>query len=234
MVYGLDETVHSGHNRAPVPIRSEIRRRRKALKWNQQRLAEAAGVHITTVVKAEQGGDSQSSTLAAIEQALATAERDQPGHTGTREHKDTEVETFDRDIERGYKHHDVPVVGDAEASTNGVIAWDSEGIVSAQVEQWVSRSFGDGDPRAYALRIRGDSMVPRYFPGEIVIAQPRVQVRDGDFACVILTTGERLVKRVFRKDGMWLLKSLNEVYPERSVSQADISAIHRIKHSITT
>ena len=52
------------------------------------------------------------------ERALSTAERDQSRHTGTGELQNAEVEDFDRDIERGYNPHDVPVVGDAEASTN--------------------------------------------------------------------------------------------------------------------
>lgn len=221
-------------NPGTVTRSNRLKQRREALGLTQGDVATRAQVHISTVVRLEKGRNVESATLDAIEAALSEAERDQPGHRGTREHEDSEVEDFDRDIQRGYKRRDVPVVGDAEASTDGLISWDSEGIVSAQVEEWVARSFADGDPRAYALRIRGDSMIPRYFPGEVIVAQPRLPVRDGDFACVILTTGERLVKRVFRKDRTWLLKSLNEVYPERLVAEDEIAAMHRIKHSITT
>lgn len=221
-------------NPGTVTRSNRLKKRREALGLTQADIAKMAEVHVSTVVRLEKGRNVESTTIDAIEAALSEAERDQSGHRRTREHDDSEVEDFDRDITRGYKRRDVPVVGDAEASTNGLIAWDSEGVVSAQVEEWVARSFADGDPRAYALRVRGDSMIPRYFPGEVIVAQPRLPVRDGDFACVILTSGERLVKRVFRKDRTWLLKSLNEVYPERLVAEEEIAAMHRIKHSITT
>jgi phage repressor protein C with HTH and peptisase S24 domain len=205
-------------------------------------LAERAGVTPSMVSRWERKGVTpESKTVAKVAAALdvdmsellPTPKSDLPSHGGTGQHPDTEPEEFDRDISRGYKRHDVPVVGDAEASTNGMISWDAEGLVKAQVEQWVSRSFADGDPRAYAVRIRGDSMVPRYFPGEIVIAQPRLPIRDGDFACVILVSGERLIKRVFRQEGTWLLKSLNDEYPPRVVAAVDVAAMHAIRHSIT-
>jgi phage repressor protein C with HTH and peptisase S24 domain len=234
MTYALALADVRADNPVTLPRSARLKLRREALGLTQGELATLADVHVSTVVRLEKNRNVESATLDAIDAALTQAERDQPRHRGTGELNEPEVEDFDRDIERGYRHHDVPVVGDAEASSNGFIAWDSEGIVGAQVEQWVSRSFSDGDPRAYALRVRGDSMVPRYFPGEIIIAQPMLPVRDGDFACVILTSGERLVKRVFRKDATWLLKSLNEDYPERLVAHDEIQAIHRIKHSITT
>lgn len=186
-----------------------------------------------TVVRIEAGGEVKVGTLAKVNTALQQAERDLPRHAGTGEHPSSELEHFDRDISRGYKKHDVPIVGDAEASANGIIAWDDEGIVKAQVDSFVSRAFSDGDQRAYALRVRGDSMVPRYFPGEIVIAQPRIQPKDGDFACVQLTNGERLIKRVFKKDGGWILRSLNEAYPLREVLNEEVHAIHVIRHSVS-
>ena len=234
MTYGLALAGVQTDNPGTLPRSARLKLRREALGLSQGKLATMADVHVSTVVRLEKDRNVESATIDAIDAALTQAEGDLSRHRGTGEQREPEVEEFDRDIERGYKHHDVPVVGDAEASTNGFVSWDSEGIVGAQVEQWVSRSFSDGDLRAYALRVRGDSMVPRYFPGEIIIAQPRLPVRDGDFACVILTSGERLVKRVFRKDRTWLLKSLNEDYPERLVAQDEVAAMHRIKHSITT
>jgi phage repressor protein C with HTH and peptisase S24 domain len=169
----------------------------------------------------------------ADEEARLGIRRDQSSHTSTGEPQShDDAEEFDRDISRGYKKHDVPVIGDAEASTNGFIAWDDEGLVRADVAEWVSRSFADGDPRAYALRVRGDSMVPRYFPGEIVVAQPREICRDGDYAVAVLKSGERLVKRVFKNSGGWTLHSENPLYPDRSVTDGDVLMLHRIRHSI--
>lgn len=66
-------------------------------------------------------------------------ERDLVGHpsTGVLD----EAEAFDRDITRGYKRRDIPLIGDAEADSNGFIAWSDEGMVKAQVERWALVKF---------------------------------------------------------------------------------------------
>jgi phage repressor protein C with HTH and peptisase S24 domain len=75
-------------------------------------------------------------------------------------------------------------------------------------------------------------MSPRYRPGEIIVAQPRLTCRDGDYAVAILTSGERLVKRVFRTTNGWVLHSENALFTDRTVSDDEIVALHRVKHSI--
>jgi phage repressor protein C with HTH and peptisase S24 domain len=219
-----------------------VKRLREAKPLKAKDLAQLLGVSPSVVSgwENDRSGLPETPTLLKIAKALNVSidallsgvdlEYDRLRHTSGSVLDD--AEDFDRDITRGYKKHDVPVIGDAEASTNGIIAWSDEGIVKTQVEQWVSRAFSEGDPKAYALRVRGDSMVPRYFPGEIVIAQPRLSPKDGDFACVQLVNGERLIKRVFRSAGGWLLRSMNESYPTREVTNDEIHAIHVIKHSV--
>jgi phage repressor protein C with HTH and peptisase S24 domain len=231
-------------NRPAMELGKEIRARRKAVGWKRQdALAKAAGVATETVHRVENDLNVHTDKLDAIIRALVKREgekgiarraTDQSRHTGTGQPviAEDEAEEFDRDISRGYKKHDVPVIGDAEASTNGFIAWDGEGLVRAEITEWVSRSFADGDPRAYALRVRGDSMVPRYFPGEVIVTQPREICRDGDYAVAILKSGERLVKRVFRHADGWLLHSENPLYPDRQVADDDVLMLHRIRHSI--
>jgi phage repressor protein C with HTH and peptisase S24 domain len=209
---------------------------------SQAKLARRAGIGVEAVNNLETDKNVESKTIDAVERVISEEEvrlgirsrSDQSRHTGTRQPviAEDEAEEFDRDISRGYKKHDVPVIGDAEASTNGFIAWDDEGLVRAEITEWVSRSFADGDPRAYALRVRGDSMVPRYFPGEVIVAQPREICRDGDYAVAILKSGERLVKRVFRHADGWLLHSENPLYPDRQVADDDVLMLHRIRHSI--
>jgi phage repressor protein C with HTH and peptisase S24 domain len=231
MTYGLASALSECQDPPEVPTNT-FRERRKRLRWTQADLAEKARVNVETIVRLETGKNVRMDTVRKVDEALEEGQRDQARHTSTGEHPQSEVESFDRDISRGYKKHDVPVVGDAEASTNGIIAWDNVGLVRAQIEEWVSRAFSDGDPHAYALRVRGDSMVPRYFPGEIVIAQPRIQPKDGDFACVQLVNGERLVKRVFRTPAGWVLRSMNDAYPPRDVSNEEVHAVHVIRHSV--
>ena len=236
---------------ATVSIGADVRRRRRAVRWTrQQHLADAADVALDAVFRIESNKNVRTDTLAKVMKALeqrerelgiaslesahksAQLDRDLPRQPRTGPSPVDEAEEFDRDITRGYRKGDVPLIGDAEASTNGFIAWDEEGIVGAQVETFVSRSFADRDPRAYALRVRGDSMAPRYRPGEVVVAQPQLACRDGDDAVVVLKTGERLVKRAFRTSGGWVLHSENPAYPDRAVMDDEIVAMHRIRHRI--
>jgi len=229
--YGLASGLSECQNPADVPKRKDLIARRMALKWSQADIVERTGLNIGTVSNAERGGNSESATLAAIERALSEGERDLPDHTGTRVLA-SDAEDVDRDIGVGYVKNDVPVVGEAEASSNGLIIWGDDGIVRSQVERWVSRSYADGDPKAYGLVVRNDSMAEKYLPGAVVIAQPRLEVRDGHFAVVYMKSGERLVKRVFKTSTGWLLKSTNAQYPDREVTTDDVRMIHRIRHSI--
>jgi transcriptional regulator with XRE-family HTH domain len=230
-----------------VKIGEAIRLIRTARQWSLDAMSERSGVNRMSLSEIERGiVDPRRSTLEKItrglgyrsmEDLISDASRMAPGGDLGRHDPDAlypgaEFEPANIDISRGYVRNDVPVVGGAEASTNGLITWSDDGVIRAEVEDFVSRSFADGDPRAYALRVRGDSMVPRYRPGEIVVAQPRLQARDGDYACVQLASGERLIKRVFRDDGGWILHSENPSYPDRKATNEEIVAMHRIKHSI--
>lgn len=238
VAYGVALHADISQNRRDVSAGAEIRLRRRRVGFSRQSdLAKAAGVATETVHRIETGKNIETESLDKVVAALEARERelgvsDLSRQPGTGKPVPSELEDFDRDITRGYKKHDVPVIGDAEASSNGFIVWDSEGMVAGQIEEWVSRSFADGDPKAYALRVRGDSMVPRYHAGEIIVAQPRLTCRDGDYAVVILESGERLVKRVFRTSGGWVLHSENTEFPDRTVTPSEVSAMHPVLHSI--
>lgn len=185
--YGVASAQPIAQNLRNVSVGTEIRERRKRAGFSRQStLAKAAGVATETVHRIETGKNVETESVEKVRAALEARERemglpDLSRHGRTGQPNPSELEDFDRDITRGYKKHDVPVIGDAEASSNGFIVWDSEGVVAGQIEDWVSRSFADGDPKAYALRVRGDSMVPRYHAGEIIVAQPRLACRDGRF-----------------------------------------------------
>lgn len=53
------------------------------------------------------------------------------------------------------------------------------------------------DKDAFAARVFGDSMTPRYRPGDIVIFSPAVAVRHGDDCFVRFTDGRTTFRRVF-------------------------------------
>lgn len=223
-----------------APFNDNLRRLQAERRIPNKRLAEVTGATPSMVSKWRKNVIPEGRRIVQIARCLrvsvdeleGTIPVDQGSHTRTAVHTESDAEPVDRDITIGYVKDDVPVVGEAEASSNGLIIWGDEGIVRSQVERWVSRSYADGDPKAYGLVVRNDSMALKYLPGTVVIAQPRLEVRDGHFAVVYLNSGERLVKRVFRTAKGWLLKSVNPEYPDREVPSDDVKMLHRIRHSI--
>jgi len=91
-----------------------------------------------------------------------------------------------------------------------------------------------GDPNAFAVRVVGDSMEPRYHEGDIVILSPAAQVRTGDDCFVrfamagLATDGESTFKRVFfDSEDVIRLQPLNERQAPTLVRPADVAGIFR-------
>ncbi len=137
------------------------------------------------------------------------------------------------DIFSGYKADDIPVIAEGHATPQPNLFWSTDGTLLSEVEDRISRPSGISDPFAYAIRVIGDSMLPRFKPGERLIAAPRQPVQDGDEVYVELVTGERLIKEARRAQGGWILVSYNPSYPPRMVRTEDVGAMHPIVH-ITT
>lgn len=238
--YAVEINFQRGYFLAGMPTFGQnLRRARIEAGLKSKELAAIVGATAPEISRWELRGviphaEMIAKLAAAVRKAdlMPPVKRDPPGHTSTGQHSGPDATDYEGDITRGYKKNDVPIVGWAEAQTNGLIAWNDDGLVRGQIEEWVSRSFADGDPKAYALRIRNDSMVPRYHPGEIIVAQPQVRAKDGDYAVVQFVSEERVVKRIFRRDGRWVLHSENPLYSDREVLDEDIASIHPIRHSI--
>ena len=69
---------------------------------------------------------------------------------------------------------DIAVVAEGDALLNGT-AWEGCEQQRPVVLGWVSRPGDLGDPSAYGIRIRGDSMVPVFRPNMIVIVSPALE-----------------------------------------------------------
>lgn len=65
-------------------------------------------------------------------------------------------------------------------------------------------------PDAFALRVRGDSMVDDHIlDGDLVIVRPDERIRDGDVAVALLEDGTATLKRVFREKNRVRLQPAN-------------------------
>lgn len=120
----------------------------------------------------------------------------------------------------------VPVIGYAQAGDDGY--FDDAGFPSGT--GWEEVLFPDvGDPHAYALEIAGESMLPLYRPGDLIIVSPTTEVRRGDRVVVKTTDGEVMAKEVIRKTANRLeLRSLNPAYPDRTVLDSETEWTARI------
>jgi repressor LexA len=85
------------------------------------------------------------------------------------------------------------------------------------------------DPNAFAVRVVGDSMEPRFREGDIVVFSPAVEVHNGDDCFVRFTMPhETTFKRVFfEKENKVRLQPRNERYSPTIIDGRRIDGIYR-------
>ncbi len=85
------------------------------------------------------------------------------------------------------------------------------------------------DPNAFAVRVVGDSMEPRFTEGDIVVFSPALEVRNGDDCFVrFATPHETTFKRVFfDSENKVRLQPRNESYSPTIVDGKRINGIYR-------
>jgi repressor LexA len=104
----------------------------------------------------------------------------------------------------------IPVRGSIVAGAPTSAVESDEGVVPISPE-----FFGiPNRHRAFALRVRGDSMIGRHFlPGDLVVCDADAEARDGD-AVAALIDGESTLKTLVLKSGSPWLRAENPAYPE--------------------
>ncbi|PZO76202.1 MAG: DNA-binding protein [Mesorhizobium amorphae] len=128
--------------------------------------------------------------------------------------------------EREKQKSRVPLIGFAQAGAGGFFT--DAGFPAGQGWEMVDLPTAARDG-SYALQVQGDSMLPLYRDGDILIVEPSAPVRKGDRVVVKTTGGEVMAKLLVRQggDGVELL-SLNPEHPNRMISSTDLEWIARI------
>jgi phage repressor protein C with HTH and peptisase S24 domain len=120
----------------------------------------------------------------------------------------------------------VPLLGLAQAGSGGF--FDSAGFPAGQGWDEVQLPSGPEDG-SYALEVNGDSMLPLYRDGDVVVVSPTAQLRRGDRVVVRTKGGEVLVKVLYRQTPKQVeLHSLNPAHPPRIIEVKDIEGMGRI------
>jgi len=119
----------------------------------------------------------------------------------------------------------VPLIGFAEAGVGGF--FDDAGFPVGQ--GWDEIELPGQDGTLYALEVSGQSMLPLYREGDVVIVSPTASVRRGDRVVAKTRDGEVMVKILQRRTAKTVeLSSVNPDFPDRQFAAADIEWIARI------
>lgn len=120
----------------------------------------------------------------------------------------------------------VPVLGMAEAGAGGF--FDDGGYPAGH--GWDEIAFpGPVDESVFALKVSGDSMLPLYRDGDVIIVSREVQARRGDRVVVRAASGEVMAKTLLRRTAKALeLGSFNAEHPKRTIVLAEVDWVARI------
>lgn len=114
----------------------------------------------------------------------------------------------------------VPVLGVIQAGVpidaiEDVLDWEE-----------VPAAWGNGGRQYFGLRVRGDSMYPKYLEGDTVILRKDSTCDSGDDCAVLVNGDAATLKQVFfQEDGAVELRPVNPTYPPRTYSPAEIESL---------
>lgn len=201
-----------------MKVGAEIRRRRKALKWTLEELANRVDSDTGNLSRVETGKQGASEEmLRKIAHALGCAVADlfsgtqgganvAPAPLGTRR---------------------IPLVSYVQA---GHMTEAVDPYALGDADEWMLTDL-DLSANAFALKIKGDSMLPEFREGDTVIIDPVVPPLPGDYVVAKNGENEATFKK-YRPRGVneqghqvFELVPLNEDYPSM---RSDLTHIHII------
>jgi phage repressor protein C with HTH and peptisase S24 domain len=122
----------------------------------------------------------------------------------------------------------IPVYGQAVGGKDGEFILNGN-----QVSEVLAPASLSSVPNAYAVYVVGESMEPRYFPGETVFVNPRLPISRGAFVVAQISSGEEgvphaYVKRFVSQDSRRL--RLEQFNPKKVLEfpTSKVVSVHRI------
>jgi phage repressor protein C with HTH and peptisase S24 domain len=120
----------------------------------------------------------------------------------------------------------VPLVGFAQAGAGGF--FDDAGFPVGHGWDLIELP-AQSTASSYALKVQGDSMLPLYRNGDVLIVEPGATVRKGDRVVVKTNAGEVMAKVLERQTTKSVsLVSLNPEHPGREIPVAEVEWVARI------
>lgn len=102
----------------------------------------------------------------------------------------------------------VPIIGTIQCGKPILADHDIEGYM------YVDKSIIRVNPKdkLFYLRVKGDSMAPKFQPGDLVLVRQQSTVDDGDIGVVLIDNEDATLKKIFKSNGTVWLHSLNPAY----------------------
>lgn len=127
---------------------------------------------------------------------------------------------------RARRRATVPLLGFAQAGAGGF--FDDAGFPVGQGFDLIELPGGQ-DEGAYALKVQGNSMLPLYRDGDVLVIRPEATVRSGDRVVVKTSGGEVMAKVLAKRSTQEIeLQSLNPEHPNRRFASRQIEWVARI------
>ena len=87
--------------------------------------------------------------------------------------------------------------------------------------QSINEASNCASAEPYALMVLGDSMMPEFEQGEIIVIEPSGLVKDGSYV-VAFVNEEYIFRQYVKHEEGWMLKPLNPLYENIPVADVDV------------
>jgi phage repressor protein C with HTH and peptisase S24 domain len=121
---------------------------------------------------------------------------------------------------------EVPVI--AFVSAGPGVEFTDQGYPAGGGMYFLPRPPQFTDPNGFGVEVSGDSMVPKYEDGQVVMVDTRKRPVSGDYAVVGLMDGDKYVKRYREAGGRVILESVNPLYPPIVVEPHEVRFAYKI------
>lgn len=121
----------------------------------------------------------------------------------------------------------VPILGEVRAGVGGMVR---EEIIGYEPFYAGEKNIDN----CFMLRVKGNSMYPKYIENDLLMIKRQSSVDSGTFAVVIIDGEEAVVKKVIYNENIIELHSVNPMYPTRTFYNEDVLQILVIGKVIRT
>lgn len=112
-----------------------------------------------------------------------------------------------------------------------VQAGDWKQAIQEEVDEYIASQFLK--PNLFALRVKGDSMEPRFHEGDILVVDPDANWGHDSFVIAINGDFETTFKQLKIYENLYVLHPLNSEYPDKVVKEENIRVIGKVVEKIS-